>query len=90
MKKIQYVLPLIGLLVIASISSCKPYADTGGATLESSRNAELCTDPRPEVCTMDYSPVCGTDNNGVAATYPNACGACSIQKIVSYVEGACE
>ena len=90
MKKIQYVLSIIGLLVIVSISSCRHDSVTGGAAHEPGTNAEFCTDPRPEVCTLDYTPVCGTDNNGATETYSNACGACSTLEVVSYIEGACE
>jgi hypothetical protein len=46
-----------------------------------------CTEEQKSaaVCTLEYVPVCG--DNG--ETYGNACGACAVEEVASYVDGEC-
>jgi hypothetical protein len=41
------------------------------------------------VCTREYRPVCGSYADKTQKTFSNPCGACSDEKIVSYVAGQC-
>ena len=59
-----------------------------------------CKESRPQMCTRQYSPVCAKRDTGVRCvttpcpsselvTKPNACVACSDEKVFSYTVGAC-
>ena len=48
-----------------------------------------CTAPRPQLCTMNYLPVCATRKDQSMQTYANACGACSDEQVIDYIDGEC-
>ncbi len=73
------------LLPLSLLAGC---AALEGETLPP--GAVVCSDPRPQVCTMDYTPVCAARDSGETATYANACGACSDQRVIYHLPGSCE
>lgn len=64
--------------------SAGPVDPAGGA------NVACTPDTRKGgVCTREFHPVCGTLADNTARTFSNKCVACSDEKVVRYVDGAC-
>ena len=72
---------------ITLLAGCATSAGDPAAAVAPS--AQICKDPRPQVCTMDYRPVCANMEGGSLKTYANGCGACSVGRVIGWVEGAC-
>lgn len=60
-----------------------------------------CPEKRAQICTAQHKPVCAQRDTGIRCvrapcpsqegkTYSNACTACRDEKVLGYVDGACE